>query len=88
MLKKNTVNFLIPKGYEIEALPESLITRINDGEGEFKFLVHQNGRYLRLEAEFTLENIIFLPTHYNALKEFYAQMVEKQTEAIVLKKVI
>lgn len=88
MLKSTTVNVLIPEGYEVEALPESLITTINDGDGQFKFLVNQNGRYLRLEAELDLRNIIFLPTHYTALKEFYAQMVEKQSEAIVLKKII
>lgn len=88
MLKNTIVNVLIPEGYEVEALPESLITTINEGEGQFKFLVNQNGRYLRLEAEFDLKNVIFLPTHYKALKDFYAQMVEKQTEAIVLKKII
>lgn len=88
MLKNTVVNVLIPEGYEVEALPESLITTINEGEGQFKFLVNQNGRYLRLEAEFDLKNVIFLPTHYKALKDFYAQMVEKQTEAIVLKKII
>ncbi|WP_084625607.1 DUF3857 domain-containing protein [Salinimicrobium xinjiangense] len=88
MLKNTTVNILIPEGFEVEAMPESIITRINDGEGEFKFLVSQNGRFLRLESEFDIKKIIFLPDQYNILKEFYAQMVEKQTEAIVLKKTI
>lgn len=88
MLKNTTVNVLIPEGYEVEALPESLITTINDGEGQFKFLVNQNGRYLRLESELDLKNIIFLPAQYKALKDFYSQMVEKQSEAIVLKKII
>lgn len=88
LLRNKTVNVLIPEGYEVEALPESVITKINDGDGEFKFLVNQNGRFLRLEAELNIKNIIFLPTQYNALKEFYAQMVEKQSEAIVLKKII
>ncbi|NJW54080.1 DUF3857 domain-containing protein [Salinimicrobium oceani] len=88
MLRTATVNVLIPEGYEVESMPESLITTINGGEGEFKFLANQNGRFLRLQAEFGLKNIIFLPSQYQALKEFYAQMVEKQSEAIVLKKTI
>ncbi len=88
LVRNKTVNVLIPEGYEVEALPESVITKINDGDGEFKFLVSQNGRYLRLEAQLNLNSIIFLPSQYSALKEFYAQMVEKQSEAIVLKKII
>ena len=88
LVRNKTVNVLIPEGYEVEALPESVITKINEGDGEFKFLVSQNGRYLRLEAQLNLNSIIFLPSQYSALKEFYAQMVEKQSEAIVLKKII
>lgn len=88
LVSKKTVNILIPEGYEVESLPESVITQINGGEGEFKFLANQNGRYLRFEAEFGLKNIVFLPEQYSALKEFYAQMVEKQTETLVLRKII
>jgi len=88
MMTKKTINLLIPEDYEVESLPESSIVQINGGEGEFKFLVKQNGRYLRFEADFTLKNIVFLPEQYTALKEFYAQMVEKQSETLVLKKII
>jgi hypothetical protein len=87
MLKSNVVNLLIPEGFEVESLPESFVSNINGGEGEYKFLVNQNGRFLRIESEFSLNNTLFMPTHYTALKEFYAQMVEKQSEAIVLRKI-
>lgn len=87
MLKNNTVNVLIPEGYEVESLPESFVSQINGGEGEYKFKVVQNGRFLRLESELSLRNIIFIPEHYGALKEFYAHMVDKQSEAIVLRKI-
>ena len=88
MVKSNVVNVLIPEGYEVESVPKDFLGRINQGEGEYKYVVKQNGPYLRIESEFILNNTIFLPQHYPALKEFYAQMVEKQSEAIVLKKIM
>lgn len=88
MVKSSVVNLLIPEGYEVESLPENFISNINGGEGEYKFVVNQNGRFLRVESEFSLNNTLFMPKNYTALKDFYAQMVEKQSEAIVLKKTL
>ena len=87
MIKSNVVNVLIPEDYEVESLPKDFLANINQGEGAYKFLVKQNGRYLRIESELTINNTVFLPENYPALKEFYAQMVEKQSEAIVLRKI-
>lgn len=87
MLKSSVVNLLIPEGYEVESLPENFIANINGGEGEYKFVVKQNGRFLRVESELNMNSILFMPANYPALKEFYAQMVEKQSEAIVLRKI-
>ncbi|MFD2516459.1 DUF3857 domain-containing protein [Salinimicrobium flavum] len=87
MMKTNTVNIMIPEGYEVESAPQSMAITINDGEGNFRFIVTQNRNFLRIESVFDLKNIVYIPEHYNALKEFYALMVEKETEAIVLRKI-
>lgn len=80
------VNILVPEGFEVESLPQSAIVELNAGAGTFKFLTSQNGRYLRIESTFDLQTIAYSPTEYDALKQFYGQIVEKHSEAIVLKK--
>lgn len=85
-IENKTVNIMVPTGYEVEFLPESAIYQLNQGAGTFKFVTVQNGNFIRIESEVDLKNIVYTPLDYEALKQFYAQMVEKHTEAIVLKK--
>lgn len=86
-LDNRVVNVLVPQGFEVESLPESAIVQLNQGAGTFKFLTSQNGNYLRIESSLDIKNIAYSPTEYDALKKFYAQIVEKHSEAIVLKKI-
>ncbi len=80
------VNILIPPGYEVESLPESTIVQLNNGAGTFKFIIAQNGNFLRVVSNMDLKNIVYTPQDYESLKKFYAQVVEKHAEAIVLTK--
>ena len=82
---QTTVNILIPEGYEVEALPESIIVDLNSGAGNFTFLVKQNGNFLRVDSVLDINNIAYTPADYTALKDFYNKLVDKHTEAIVLK---
>ncbi|MCM4159888.1 DUF3857 domain-containing protein [Antarcticibacterium flavum] len=86
-LKNTTVNIMVPPGYEVESLPESSIYELNNGAGTFKFLTLQNGNFLRIESVLDIRNIVYSPQDYTALKQFYAQMVEKHSEVIVFKKI-
>lgn len=86
-LKNTTVNIMVPPGYEVESLPESSIYELNNGAGTFKFLTLQNGNFLRIESVLDIKNIVYSPQDYAALKQFYAQMVEKHSEVIVFKKI-
>ena len=86
-VKETTVNILVPEGYVVESLPESLIVDLNGGAGSFKYLVHQNGQFLRVNTVVDLNNIFYSAADYKALKDFYGKIVEKQTEAIVLKRI-
>jgi hypothetical protein len=82
----NTINFLIPEGYEVESLPESAIVDLKNGAGVFKFVVALNGKFLRIESSLDLNNIVYSSLDYEGLKNFYSEMVNKHSEAIVLTK--
>lgn len=85
-LESKIVNIMVPEGFEIESIPESIIVRLKEDSGAFKFITLQNGNFIRIMCEVDLKDFIYTPADYGALKEFYAQMVEKHAEAIVLKK--
>ena len=84
---KKTANILLPKGYTVEYLPESVIYELNAGAGTYKFITSHNGNFLRIDSELHMTNTVYTPNDYTALKQFFATMVEKQTEAIVLTKI-
>ncbi len=85
-LESRVVNIMIPQGFEVESLPESAIVQINDGGGIFKFIIAQNGNFLRVESSIDLKDTVYTPNDYDILKKFYSQVVEKHAETIVLKK--
>lgn len=83
----STVNIMVPEGYEVESLPESSIVELNIDSGTFKYVILQNGKFIRIESVLDFKKIVYTPNDYKALKEFYGQIVEKHAEAIVFKKI-
>jgi len=82
----NTVNIIIPDNYEVESIPENIHVTLKENGGSFKFLIVQNGKFLRIDTELLMNTIVYLPEDYETLKSFYNMLVEKNLETIVLKK--
>jgi len=79
-------SIVIPEGYEIVELPKSQRMALNDNQGNCSYQIGQNGVYLQLRYKFEINQTIFPNTDYPALRDFYGQVVTKNTEMIVLKK--
>ena len=86
--KNYTFNIMIPEGYEISSVPESIIVSLGENDGEFKFIVNANGKIIRLLSHVRINKLAFQPEEYEGLKKFYANIIKKQGEAIVLEKTI
>lgn len=86
-VRNSTINIMVPEGYEVESLPQSSIVELSSDSGTFKYVVLQNGKFIRIESILDFKQIVYTPNDYNALKDFYAQIVEKHSEAIVFKKI-
>ena len=82
------INIIIPEGYVVEELPES-ISYMLDEEGNIKFIyqVSANEHSVSIQYRYDLKNLLILPEKYQDIKEFYAKIIEKCSEVIVLKKV-
>jgi len=58
-----------------------------DGIGTFKYDIANTGNQLQISMTTEISKAIVLADYYQALKEFFQIMLDKQNEKIVLKKV-
>ena len=84
---ENTVNIMVPEGYEIVSIPESVKIKLHEDSGEFSYVFQASGNFIRLHSELDFNQTVYNPTDYKYLKEFYNTIVEKQNESIVLGKI-
>lgn len=80
--------FQIPEGYKIEEIPQSAKFQWTDGKSiKFEYITKKMENTIQISSKLIINRVIFEPEEYEALKKFYADIVAKQTEQIVLKKI-
>ncbi len=77
----------IPKGYAVEEMPKSTRVKLNENEGIFEYLTSKQDDIIQLRSTVKLNKANFLPDDYQTLRDFFAYIVKKQGEQIVLKKI-
>ncbi|MEL6942810.1 MAG: DUF3857 domain-containing protein [Bacteroidota bacterium] len=81
------INLEIPEGYVVEDLPEAVNLSMPDGGGKFLFSFSKPQENLvQVVMKIQVKKLMFLPSEYPALKNFFDFIAEKQQEQIVLKK--
>lgn len=86
-IEKSTTTILeIPDNYEILTLPAPVTIKLPDNAGSLTYLSVQSGKTINIKSIFSINKSMFLPTEYKNLKEFYNQVVKKQSEPIILKR--
>ncbi|MEO8235440.1 MAG: DUF3857 domain-containing protein [Flavobacterium sp.] len=77
----------IPDGYTVESLPTPISIALIDNMASFKFNVSNIGNKIQISSLLDLNSPIISSEYYSDLKTFFAEIIKKQTEKIVLKKV-
>ncbi|WPP50436.1 DUF3857 and transglutaminase domain-containing protein [Catalinimonas niigatensis] len=80
------MNFTIPQGYEVEELPESIALALPDNGGKFIYQTKQIGHMIQVVNKLEIHKSRFDAQEYPYLREFYNQIVAKQSEQLVLRK--
>lgn len=83
---KYNISFNIPEGYAVETIPQSKSVAMMDGIGSFKYLISNNGNQFQIVYTFDINQAIVGSDYYDVLKNFFKEIVERQSEKIVLKK--
>lgn len=86
-LRRYMVNITIPEGYQVESIPEKIVVQLPDGLGVFKYNISKKGNQLQLLVSSEIKTALIAVSNYDALKEYYAQMVTKESEKVVLSKI-
>lgn len=79
-------NIDIPAGYEIEELPKREKILFNGDEGVYEYIVQKSGNTIMLQCKFKLSFANYTPEDYAGLRDFFGNIVKKQTEMIVFRK--
>ncbi len=84
---KYIINIRIPSGYKTEILPEPSRVMLPDNLGSFLFNINETGDIIQVMVQTEMNSAIVSSVYYGAVKEFFKQLVEKETEKIVLTKI-
>lgn len=81
------VNITIPEGYAVETLPKSVSIPMSENTAGLKYMVANTDNKIQLSMTLDVNSAIVAAEYYDELKAFFAEVVKKQTEKIVLRKI-
>lgn len=84
--EKQTFNFTIPEGYEVEFLPKTVNLALDNNLGGFKYLIQNNGNKIQLVVTTEILKPEISLNYYESFRMFYKTIFDKQLEKIILKK--
>lgn len=84
---KYNISIEIPEGYLVESMPVPINIATGDDIGTFKFIIVNTDNKIQVSITSTINTAIVASDFYPVLKGFYQQMIDKQNEKIVLKKI-
>lgn len=83
---KFTYTVELPENYEVKELPESISLALPNGAGRYLFSCQKMNNTILVNSVLNINQTYFPVAEYYNLKEFYARIIEKQAEQIVLVK--
>jgi len=81
------ISIVLPEGYTIDELPQPTVVTMPNDLGKFMFNVSAINNNIQLISKYTINKDEFYTHEYSILKEYFGQIVSKQNEQIVLKKI-
>jgi hypothetical protein len=81
------ININIPEGYVVESIPKSIRLETGENVGSFKFNCATSDNKIQISISKEIKIELVAADFYPVLKGFYKQIIDKQNEKIVLKKI-
>lgn len=84
---KYMLNIKIPDGYTVVECPKASGFKLPDNLGKFSFRSNVVNGVIQVMVDETITAPVIPANYYPAIKEFYNQVIQKENEQIVLKKI-
>lgn len=81
-----TFKLKVPAGYTLDEMPESKLITLPENAARYVFSAAVNGDMITITSMLYINKAIYTQLEYPNLREFYNQVVAKQAEQIILKK--
>ena len=87
MQNKISITIEVPQGYAVASLPQGLNIKTGMDIGTFKYNILDSGKFIQVVISTDIMTPIVSSDNYGTLKEFFQQIVNKENDKIVLKKI-
>lgn len=81
------ISITIPDGYSVESIPAPVAFAFKDNLAGFKFNVSNLDKQIQVSVTLDINTSVISPEDYSDLKIFFTEMIKKQSEKVVLKKI-
>lgn len=81
-----SVKIVLGDGVTVEEIPQAKALLLPNRAGKFNYSIMQSGNTLMITNHIAINQAMFNNLEYEGLREFFAQVVAKQAEQIVLKR--
>lgn len=87
MYEKSIISIVIPEGFQVEELPTPTKVVLPNDDASFFYQAKKVGPNIQVMTQINIKKTMFLPQEYHLLRELYRNIIEKQGEQIVLKRI-
>jgi len=77
---------VLPDGYVVDQLPKPALVALPKNGGKFTYNVAQRDNNIMITSIIKINQTTFTSDEYALIKEFYNQIIARQAESIVIKK--
>jgi len=85
--EKYNITLKIPEGYQVTSLPESSKASLGESMGSYTYLIKEAPGMVQLSVTLELKSPIVLAEDYTYVKGMFSELVNKESEKIVLSKI-
>jgi hypothetical protein len=82
-----TISLKVPVGYQVQELPANQRLAMPDQMAEFSYMASHTDQLIQIRTNVNFKSALIPNEYYGDLREFYAQVIAKYSEKVVLRKI-
>jgi hypothetical protein len=88
MMKRAILNYNLPEGYSVDELPKSMRIQTPDRMLIYTYVAKVQGSQIQILSSLIIKKTFFNQEEYTALRNFFSEVLAKQSEQIIIKKTL